>query len=262
MKTREITVISIMPMVLLAASTGYSDTLVYQNNFENGAGSAWSSAAIAFTPGGRSFLGRFGTFETCMLFGSPVRLDLHNLPAHNAIQLNFDLFIMDSWDGNGDGTYHAGPDIWMLMEGNQNMLIRTTFTTMGGFGYHQSYPNTYEGGFTYDSPDANKHANPPNAGAIEVNTLGGFGMSAVYHLDVAFNHTSDDLQLSFLTDGHGCQEVGDESWGLDNVVVTSFLGSGPPNPIPEAPSLGVLLVFLPLLFAATPTSSSSSTCTC
>jgi len=50
MKTNKPTSI-ITSIMFLAISVGHADSVVYQNDFENGAGSAWSSSSIAVAAG-------------------------------------------------------------------------------------------------------------------------------------------------------------------------------------------------------------------
>ena len=53
---------------------------------------------------------------------------------------------------------------------------------------------------------------------------------SVYHISLTFDHTVSGLELSFF--GLGLQELEDESWGLDNVTVSTTA----PVPLP-APAL-------------------------
>jgi hypothetical protein len=121
------------------------------NDFESGAGSEWDNRTAEVTPtGARSFLGRFGN--------QTVTLNLTNLPSHNEVLLSFDLFVIQSWDGN-DAIAGRGPDIWGVSVVNGPNLACTTFATHQGPtqpGY-QAYPENYPNG---------KH--PVNTGASEI----------------------------------------------------------------------------------------------
>ena len=76
--------------------------LYYDNDFESSVGSEWNvSNTISYN--GSTLLGNFAS--------ESVELDLSNIPTHDSIQLIFDLFILDSWDGNGPA---FGPDFWNL----------------------------------------------------------------------------------------------------------------------------------------------------
>lgn len=177
-------------------------TLIYSNDFESEAGSEWSSTNIDTTPvGERSFLGQFG-YET-------VTLTLNDLPSHPGITVSFDVFVINSWDGNNT-TW--GPDVWDLSVIDGPTLLHTTFSNIkeNPSNFPQSYPDDYPGGNYL-----------PCFGATEVDTLGyefyGLLKDSVYHLGYTFSHSESSLQLSF--SAFGLEELSDESWGLDNVEV-------------------------------------------
>jgi hypothetical protein len=157
----------------------------------------WSNDTRDITPaGGRVFLGQFNN-ET-------VSLLLSGLPAHSEVTVSFDLFIIQSWDGNR--TAPAGPDIWDLSVAGGPTLLHTTFASVDE-GPNQAYPDTFPGG-----------DNPAGTGASEVNTLGyGFSGDSVYHLSFTFSHSASTLQLNF--SGTGLEDIFSESWGLNNVEV-------------------------------------------
>lgn len=176
-----------------------SGSTIYSSDFESGVGSEWSSNKRDTTPvGDRNFLGQLG-YET-------VILTLNDLPLHTQVTVSFDLFIINSWDGN-----HAawGPDIWDLSVTNGPTLLHTTFSNIeeNPVDHPQAYPDNYPGG---------NHS--PCAGAIEVDSLGyTYYGDSVYHLSYTFSHCAPLVQLSFsasMTEG-----LSDESWGLDNVEV-------------------------------------------
>jgi K319-like protein len=175
-------------------------TQVYSNNFEGAIGPEWSLQVADVTPvGARRFLGRFGN-------GGP-RLQLNGLPAHNRARLEFDFYLIQSWDGN-DPTF--GPDSFRVRVANGPSLLDATFAC-----------SISQATQTY--PDAGALGNPPLTGAAEHGTLGypfaGFaGVDAVYHFSFSFDHSDPTLAVDFT--GNGLQELTDESWGLDNVIVT------------------------------------------
>jgi len=180
--------------------------VVYSSDFEGAVGSEWSRALKNTTPSGRVFLGGFGN-ET-------VSLTLRALPMHEFATVSFDLFVIQSWDGNqlrqGDAT--IGPDVWDLNVSGGPTLLHTTFSNWERYDYHQSYPDAYPGG-----------DHPARAGAAETNSLGyAFGddplLDAVYQLSFTFPHSMNSLVLNF--SASGLQELSDESWGLDNVEVS------------------------------------------
>jgi hypothetical protein len=168
---------------------------VYRNDFEGAVGPEWSVTSVDTTPSGRRFLGWFG--------GQTVSLSLGGLPAHGAATVAFDLFVIESWDGND--TLH-GPDEWEMRLGSGPVLLNTTFSNTGVDGHRQAYPDAFPAG-----------DHPARTGAVESDTLGYtyFGDS-VYRLTFTFAHTGPNLVLDFSA---LLRAVFDESWGLDNVVV-------------------------------------------
>ncbi len=212
------------------------NTTVYSNNFTNGAGLGWSSGATDTTPGTAAhaadkFLGQFGNQTTT--------LSLAGLAAHSTVNVTFDLYVIDSMDGNGE--FGGAPDPWSFAA-NGNTLLATNFANYDlQAGETQSFGGAngtggYLTGGTYS----------PYTGAAEKKTLGyvfgnGFGSDAedaVYHLSFTFNDASSALALSFT--GQPDESLSNESWGLDNVVVKTNAA----GPVPEASttvSFGLLL---------------------
>lgn len=205
--------------------------VVYMNDFERPLGTTfpeWTStgrpAAVARTPtGNRGFLGEFDN--------GTARLTLGGLPAHTEVTVSFDLFIIFSWDGN---SMVFGPDIWELGVGGGPTLLRTTFSNTTDFIdlHDQAFPGAFPGG-----------SNPRGTGAAEINTLGypivtgnpGTFGDSVYRLSFTFPHSADSLVLNFTASN--LQGVGDESWGLDNVVVSV---AGTASGVPEPGTLALL----------------------
>jgi hypothetical protein len=189
---------------------------VYQNNFEaaGNAGSEWQPASFATTPkGARRFLGRFANEGTTLTLG--------NLPAHSAVTVSFDLLVIQSWDGSNTG---FGPDLWEWSVGGERTLLRATFSNSSDAGLRQSYPDSYP-----------YSLNAGGTGAAERNTLGfptvpsySGGTNSVYRMTNTFAHSGGRLVLRF--GAGGLESAVNESWGLDNVVVTV---SQPPGGVVE-----------------------------
>ena len=197
------------------ASTTASAVLtqpVFEDDFENAPIlSPWDCATpnVATTPmGARHFLGEFGAGTVC--------LNLDGLSQHAFAHVEFDLYLIRSWDGNQvDPPANAlsrtneaiGPDPW-LFKAAGTTLLDTTFSNWTF--QRQAFPGSYPGG---DYPGL--------TGAQEINTLGytytGVPQDAVYHLSFTFAHTGSTLDLEFIS--QQLQDVLDESWGLDNVTV-------------------------------------------
>lgn len=169
--------------------------LVYRNDFQGVVGPEFSNFATDTTPAGnRRFLGQFNN--------NTVTLQLTNLPKHNEVTVTFDLYVINSWDGNSVEP-NAGPDTWTLDASPETALFKTTFSNTET---PQAYPEPFPGG-----------SNPARSGSVESNSLGYPEGDTVYHLTYTFRHTRQGLMLNFT--GAGLQP-GVEAWGLDNVSVS------------------------------------------
>ncbi len=214
----------VAPMVscaLVMAGVGGSalaENVVYQNNFESGATSGWSIGRTSMTPTERGFLGEFGNEEPT--------LNLGGLGAHTQVTLTFDLYLIRSWDGNYSYP-GVGPDVWAAgynsSDSLKNTLIHTTFANQPQgsiWDRPQAYPSATGEAFP-GSSGLTDHG--MYSGAMEINSLGymfsGFSESSVYHMAFTFSHSDPSLSLWF--HAVGLQDMSDESWGLDNVRVST-----------------------------------------
>jgi PKD repeat protein len=183
----------------------FPETLVYSSDFSAPVGDEWSNTSRESTPNdGRTFLGQFGS--------EAVTLTLTDLPHHSRLAIDFNLYIIRSWDGNDPAN---GPDFWSLTVDGDNTLIYTTFAQYAAM---QSYPDSYLAQY------------PRNTEAVETHTLG-YGEDqwgdAVYRLTYFFAHETDSVTFRF--EGSNLQAISDESWGLDNVCVFCESSSVPPR---------------------------------
>jgi len=172
--------------------------LVYQEDFEDGAGAEWSQAQTDIAPNGQRFLGQFGN--------QSIGLSLESLSAHSRVRISFDLYIIRSWDGNDP---QHGPDFWGFGLAGDAPFLYTTFSNWAD--QNQAYPDGYPGG-DY----------PAQSGVTAAGSLGyqfdQWQQDAVYRIDLVANHTGDSLELEFFAEG--LQLLVDESWGLDNIEVS------------------------------------------
>lgn len=169
-----------------------SGVAIYVSNFEEASDPNWSTNETEISPiGQRHFLGRFSN--------ESVELSLANLPSHSTLTVSFDLFVLDSWDGN-DSIY--GPDFFLLsIDGDE--VVRTTFSNTGS---RQAYPDDVGG----------DHAGA--TGAREQSTLGyDYYGNSVYRIVRTVPHTKDSVAVTFAASN--LQSLGDESWGLGKVLV-------------------------------------------
>lgn len=185
---------------------------IYTNDFETaGLLPEWSDGTRSITPSGRNFLGEFGD-ET-------VSLTLPSLPAGTSVTVAFDVYIIRTWDGNNTS---FGPDTWQLAVQGGPILTHTTFSNHNDPQFGNLFDQSYPAQFT--NPVTN---NPAKSGAVERDTLGygtGFQGDSVYRLSYTFAHPGGPLVLNFTGDTDS--PVGNESWGLDNVTVSTSPNTG------------------------------------
>ena len=120
------------------------------------------------------------------------------LSAHTTITINFDLFIMDSWDGSGS---FGGPDV---------------------FGFRVDGVEKFSASFgNFSSPiETNTVVETARGNFNGINTWGAIDR---YFDDYAggftFAHTGSTLDLTFF--GQGLQVLSDESWRVNDIDVSS-----------------------------------------
>ncbi|MEQ9370100.1 MAG: filamentous hemagglutinin N-terminal domain-containing protein [Coleofasciculus chthonoplastes F3-SA18-01] len=179
---------------------------VYSDDFEGDIPDVWSNTSTDITPkGNRRFLGRFSGNDAATL-------TLDNLPPHSQATVSFDLFLIQSWDGNAEVCCNGliiGPDIWKLSITGGQTLLHTTFgNPEPNFPRDQAYPGEFPGG-----------QYPGGTGSVN-DELGYFSIDSVYQFSFPFLHNNGGLQLNFASALPGYTGIQDESWGLDNVRVS------------------------------------------
>ena len=258
--------IVVVGILLLCSELSAADSVFYFNAFDGPVGSTfpeWSSSGYTYTgnkvgtisPGGgpqpaatvgtpnhkQRFLGEFG--GPAIVTAPPydpnhfVRVDetvslaLTGLPVHSSITVDFDLYVLKSWDGNNP---NYGPDRWALSVAGGPTLSDTTFSN----------------NFKTDPYDLSLQNYPvagslPQTGAVSNNTLGySFYGDSIYHLSYTFAHQADILTLDFSSSMFEGKGTDDESWGLDNVRVSTDA------PVPEPRYYAFLGMSLILAVAA------------
>jgi hypothetical protein len=169
---------------------------------------AWSNQKTDMTPNGKTrFLGQFGT--------ESVKLTLDKLPPHKTVTVQFDLYILKTWDGDEPV---SGPDIWGLKPDDGAALIDTTFTNV----------STNRQKFACKSgevitPSCQAAGGIGPFGAALVNTLKYNPWDSVYKIKRTFPHDRSFLILTFygaLREAPpAVTTIDNESWGLDNVRI-------------------------------------------
>ena len=188
----------------------YECVAAYSNDFENPAGAEWSSNHRIQTPGGTRpqtwFLGGDINGHNLGFADDTVTLSLTNLAPHSWLEITFDLYIINSWDGIGP----AGPDYFTLAVQDGPVLLHSTFSNHP-VGQPQSYPAEFGAG-----------SYPYRSGALEVASLGiglaAYGENCVYRITRRVQSSASSIQFQFIG-GVNSPDGYDETWGLDNVIV-------------------------------------------
>lgn len=202
MKSIRLLPIFLVLMTAVTVVSAQSLTTVYSHDFERPVGPEWSTNLRSTTPIGlRTFLGRFSA--------EGITLDLGPLPEHCSVTVSFELFVIGTWEGSVG--WDAGADLFDVNASTPGdccpvaNLLHATFANCEC--KFQSYPETY--------PDVHL---PGLTGADEVDTLG-YDLDSVYDLELTFFHDQPELRLTF-AGSRNLQGVPDESWGIDNIVVS------------------------------------------
>jgi hypothetical protein len=204
-------------MISVASCKGLQkDTIVYRNDFEAGDLSKISAGKIEDYNGSK-VIGRYS--ENGFL------LKLDSLPVHNMVQISFDLYIHDTWDGNG--AKPDGPDIWIMnIEGSS--AIYSTIANGLCTNCFQSYPvlqpAIVNGVFNF-------FKNKPNSNAIKTDLPGACklkdskGGTSMYRILRTIEHTQSTLDIGCyaqLEDPDPANKNCNESWSVDNIVVKTI----------------------------------------
>ncbi len=174
-------------MISVASCKGLQkDTIVYRNDFEGGDLSKIIAGKIEDYNGSR-VIGRYS--ENGFL------LKLDSLPVHNMVQISFDLYIHDTWDGSA--AKPVGPDIW-IMNIDGWSAIYSTIANGSCTNCFQSYPvlqpSIISGVFNFFN-------NKPNSNAIKTDLPGACklkdskGGTSLYRILRTIEHSQSTLDI-------------------------------------------------------------------
>lgn len=210
-------ILSIFVLLSLASCKGLQkENIVYRNNFEAGDLSKISGGKIEEYNGSK-VIGRYS--ENGFL------LSLDNLPKHNMVQISFDLYIHDTWDGNA--LKPDGPDIW-IMNIDGSSAIYSTFANGLCTNCTQSYPalqpSQINGKFVFFENKLNSNAHQTNLpGACKLKDEQ--GGTTMYRIVRTFEHTRSTLSLGCyaqLEDADPANKNCNESWSVDNIKIKTI----------------------------------------
>jgi hypothetical protein len=187
------------PREVYSLKTGSTDRLT-----TTGLGPFTGDLVWSGTPTKRPYLGPLGQQK--------VSLQLGDLPQHRLVTVELEVFLIGSWDGNGDG---EGPDILNIEVPGLGTLLYSSFYNNPTKGArYQSFPDIYRKGF-----------HEGYTGATEAGTLAfpGDNRDSVYRFTFTFAHTGPDFQLDLkgLTVPQGGLGglLYDERWGITSLKV-------------------------------------------
>jgi alpha-tubulin suppressor-like RCC1 family protein len=153
---------------------------------------AWTGGTLIAAPSGVHYLGDF-------VYSDTLRLRLNDLPAHQRIQISFELYVIGPWQGS-TGTL---PGLWQFGYNGQTPWVSTTFSNLPGAA--QNFPSNY--------PLGNY---PWRTGAMGTDELGYSGVvDTRYQLAISQIHNTSDLDVIF----QSLNLPAGVRWGIDNVRI-------------------------------------------
>ena len=207
----------VFSFILLSCKGLQKDTIVYFNDFENDSLTNIIDGKIGAYNGSK-VIGRYSQN------GFVLRLD--SLPIHNILQIAFDLYIHDTWDGNS--AKPEGPDIW-IMNVDGWSAIYATFANGQFTNYTQSYPVLQP---EYNPATGFKFFNnKPNSNAIKTDLPGAcklhkiMGGTSMYRITRTIEHTTSTLDVGCfaqLEDSDMDNKNCNESWSIDNIKIKTI----------------------------------------
>lgn len=211
------TTLAILAALSLTGVATQASTL-YSNNFETNT-NGFSGAGATVSSEGLSAYGFGTTYLRNDAGGNPApasRLTLNTAAAAGAT-LNFDLAVLDSWDGPA-GYNCCGPDVFN---------VQVDGTTVFSYAF-----NIFNGSAATDPALTTLYYGP----SIAYNP--GWGDQG-YSVSLSLGNLAAGTHfIDFFASGSGWQAGADESWGIDNVTVSGQLAST--GNVPEPGSLALV----------------------
>ena len=182
--------------LLLMCSTGASNVFaspVYTNDFENGSSGAIQNASVKGTQGYKDY--GFGSYYAWSntTESNAITLQLSDIPEHSYLKIEFDLAVIDSWDGSSGG---CAPDYF-------NVKVDGTSI------FHETFSN-------FDKSDQSYSGDPI---VWNEKLARSYWSDSAYHISLEIPHTSDTAKITWFASGSGWQGGWDESYAIDNIKV-------------------------------------------
>lgn len=206
---------SLVYFLLGCAKESSQVTTVYSNNFESGDLSGIKGGILS-------------NYNSTMVLGQYNRggftVSLSNLPKHQIMEISFDLYIHDSWDGNRKGEKNDnGPDIWKLnVDGKPYMY--TTFSNADCGADTNCFPQSFPYNYQNNSMNPKTNAFQTNLPGICHNG-GQPNGTTLYKINKRIHHSEHAVSIDFLDElvqSNTADPKCDESWSLDNLTIKTI----------------------------------------
>jgi hypothetical protein len=185
-------------------------TVVYENDFETYAQKGFK--VYSFENGNFGLFDRVNIldFNNSKVLGrfnnGKAVLILDTLPLHNAINIQFDLYIHDIWKN----------DLWKMELENNEVLV-TGFSNIENV--MQSYPNWIANGSALNPPGANAFDLNLKGACRNINKANG---SSHYKMERTIIHSKPTFTFAGSDAGAFFQLNCERSWSIDNIKITAI----------------------------------------
>lgn len=186
--------------------------IVYENNFENGNRntldvSAWNNSGSFGPVNDLRIINYNGTKVLGQLNNSVVQLNLVNLPSHQILRVELDLYLHNQWKN----------DLWIMSFNGVNRLL-TGFSNDSTV--LQSYPNWFGNGSSLSpaGADASNLNLPGTCNPVNISSWG----TSKYRIIQTIAHSEKNFVLNFSDAGGTANDTCRRSWSIDNLKVSVF----------------------------------------
>lgn len=204
----------------LALTAGAQASTVYTNDFSMGDGGFTGAAVTTY--------GAYGAFYGILTQGATATLSLTGFAANQALELTFDLYTLQSLDGD-NATW--GPDTFAVAFNGSTVFDYSFSNWPGSLDAASDFPQSYGG-----------IGSSAGTGAFASIESSGWAGATEYTYGVILSGLADangDFQISFI--GNSGQAAYDEGFGIDNVTVATVpLPAGLPLLAAGIGALGLL----------------------
>lgn len=188
-------------------------SIIYENNFENGTNHRFA----IYGTGGLMDSTKITTFNNSKVLGrfnsNYILLQLDTIPEHNAIKIEFDLYMHDQWDGDHVPAGATYPDIWQMVINNFQVYL----TTFSNTSFNQSFPANYSGTGANNKPRSNAWGTMTGVCSDAGKTNG----TSHYKIEYTTAHQGP-LQLAINDIPNPVNSLCLKSWSLDNLRITAI----------------------------------------